>query len=71
VASLGPTPPPQAQVEVQVNQEGSPGELNLVISDDHVEPGYESQSQDKEDLQIVVPNNSEEMPSCIQPFDSQ
>jgi hypothetical protein len=66
-----PPPPPQAQSEVVVNQEGSLDELIPGASEENVEPGQEIQSQDKEDLQLIVPDNSDEMPSWVQPFDSQ
>jgi hypothetical protein len=56
---------------VVVNQEGSLGELIPEVSEENVESDQEIQSQDKEDLQLVIPKNTAEMPSWVQPFDSQ
>jgi hypothetical protein len=56
---------------VIVNQQGSMDELNHEASEEYMESDQEVQSQDKEDLQLIIPEKTEEMPNWVQPFDSQ
>jgi hypothetical protein len=54
-----------------VNQEGSLDELSPKSSEEHMEINQEAQSKDKEDLQLIVPENIDEILSWVQLFDSK
>jgi hypothetical protein len=56
---------------VVVNQEGSLDELSPKSSEEHMETNQEAQSKDKEDLQLIVPENIDEILSWVQLFDSK
>jgi hypothetical protein len=68
--SWNPPPPPQAQVEVLVNQEGS---LDLQPSrscSPHVEFGQEAQSMERNDIELIHVDNPSKVLEWVAPFDS-
>jgi hypothetical protein len=69
VACRNPPPPPQTQVEVLVNQDGSLDLQPSRSSSPHAEVGQEAQSMERNDLQLLYVDNPSEVPDWVAPFD--
>jgi hypothetical protein len=66
----GIPPPPQAQEEVLVNQEGSLDLPPSGNSSPHQEIGPKVQSLERNDLQLVIANDPSEIPNWLEPFET-